>query len=204
MRPVYAYLATIWLLPAALAQEPPRPTFGTTVVIPSGLKGLIYYLHHNANRLPDFEHMKKPVGAIYTSELNIPTQNFRQGFPGVTDRFEWFAIDYTGKFWIEKPGLYAFVLTSDDGSRLYIDDQLIADNDGLHEALDRHCSIRLNRGVHRIRVSYFQGPRMQVALILRVAGPGEELRVFSTEEFKPPPNPEKWQETDAGEKKGPE
>ena len=191
-------------LSKALAQEPPRPTFGTTVVIPSGLKGLVYSLPHYTNRLPDFESMKKPAGALYTSELNIPTQDFRRGFPGVTDRFEWFAIDYTGKFWIEKSGLYAFVLTSDDGSRMYIDDQLIADNDGLHEAQDRHCSIRLTRGIHRIRVSYFQGPRFQVALVLRVAGPDEQLRVFSTEEFKPPPNPELWPEAENGAKQGPE
>jgi hypothetical protein len=31
-----------------------------------------------------------------------------------------------------------------------------------------------------------------VALILRVAGPGEKWRVFDTNEFKPPPNPENW------------
>jgi len=185
----------------AVAQEPPNPTFGTTVVIPSGLKGAIYKLPKNADRLPDFERIKKPMGAIYTSELNVPLQTFEQGFPGVTDRFEWFAIDYQGKFWIEKPGLYAFILTSDDGSRLYIDDQLIADNDGLHQVQDRHCSIRLTRGIHRIRVSYFQGPRLQVALVLRVAGPAEELRIFSTEEFKPPPNPELWPQTDTGEMK---
>ena len=36
------------------------------------------------------------------------------------------------------------------------------------------------------------GPRFQVALVLSVAGPGEPLRVFSTDEFKPPPNPEDW------------
>jgi len=200
VRPGYAFLAALCLGLTAPAQEPPPPSFGTTVVIPSGLKGLVYKLPHNTNRLPDFERLKKPAGAIYTSELNVPAQDFRQGFPGVTDRFEWFAIDYTGRFWIEKPGLYSFVLTSDDGACLYIDDQLIADNDGEHAPLDRRCSIRLRRGIHRIRVSYFQGPRFQVALVLRVAGPGEELRVFSTEEFKPPPNPESWPEEERGEK----
>lgn len=200
MRPVSAYAWVVCLLPAILAQEPPRPTFGTTVVIPSGLKGLVYTLKDDTDRLPDFERMKKPKGTIYTSELNIPTQNFQQGFPGVTDRFEWFAIDYTGKFWIEKPGLYSFVLTSDDGAQLFIDDQLIADNDGAHSTRDRRCSIRLARGIHRIRVTYFQGPRFQVALVLKIAGPGEELRIFSTEEFRPPPNPETWPETDGGEK----
>lgn len=203
MRAEYAYLVVACALPAALAQDPPRPTFGTTVVIPSGLKGVIYNLKHNTDHLPDFERMKQPAGAIYTSELNVPVQDFKLGFPGVTDRFEWFAIDYTGRFWIEKPGLYSFVLTSDDGAILYIDDQLIADNDGMHQVQDRRCSIRLYRGIHRIRVSYFQGPRFQVALVLRVAGPGEELRIFSTEEFKPPPNPDEWPEPLGGEKKEP-
>jgi hypothetical protein len=44
-----------------------------------------------------------------------------------------------------------------------------------------------NPGVHAIRVSYFHGPRFHVALVLRVAGPGShELRVFDTDDFKPP------------------
>ena len=110
----------------------------------------------------------------------------------MTDRFEWFAIDYTGRFWVDKPGLYTFVLTSDDGARVYLDDQLFVDNDGLHEPEQRTGSIRLASGIHRIRVSYFQGPRFQVALVLKVAGPGEPLRIFNTDGFKPPPHPENW------------
>jgi hypothetical protein len=43
-----------------------------------------------------------------------------------------------------------------------------------------------------MRVQYFQGPRLQVALVLEIAGAAEELRVFSTDEFKPPANPEDW------------
>ena len=173
------------------AQDRPTPKFGTTVVIPSGLRGDIYYVPKGTTQLPDFNRLKL-VGAIYTASLNVPPQDFKEGFPGVTDRFEWFAIDYTGKFWIEKPGLYTFVLTSDDGARLYIDGQLIADNDGEHAPEDRTCSIKLERGIHRIRVPYYQGPRFQVALVLEVAGPGERLRLFTTDEFKPPPNPEDW------------
>ena len=30
------------------------------------------------------------------------------------------------------------------------------------------------------------------SLAVRVAGPGEDLRVFSTDEFKPPPDPGQW------------
>ena len=187
-----------WLTAIAGAQEP-VVKFGTTVVIPSGLRGQVYHIRHNTSKLPDFDKLK-PRGMIYTSVLNIPSQNFRQGFPGVTRRFEWFAIDYTGRFWIDKPGDYRFVLTSDDGSRLYIDDQLIADNDGQHPAVDVTGTATLASGIHRIRVSYFQGPRFEVALVLQVAPPDEPLRVFSTDEFKPPLHPETWPEPDPKQK----
>ena len=177
-------------LSLAAAQEP-VPTFGTTVVIPSGLRGSIYHLHRNTTQLGDLEKMK-PVGTIYASSLNIPPQDFKQGFPGVTKRFEWFAIDYTGRFWIDNPGKYSFSLLSDDGSWLYIDGELVIDNGGLHPPEEKTGSVELGGGIHRIRVSYFQGTKWQVALVLKVAGPGEQLRVFSTDEFRPPPNPELW------------
>ncbi len=171
-----------------VAQQEPTITFGTTVVIPSGLEGRVYNLRPNTEKLPNFRKMK-PVGTIYATQLNIPTQDFRLGFPGVTKRTEWFAIDYTGRFWAEKPGYYDFALTSDDGANLYIDGELVIDNDGQHPPQERAGSVQLTHGVHEIRVSYFQGPRWQVALVLKVAPPGEELRIFSTDELKPPPSP---------------
>jgi fibro-slime domain-containing protein len=178
-------------LSAVAAAQEPVATFGTTVVIPSGLRGSVYHIPHNTTQLPNFQKMK-PVGAIYTSSLDIPPQDFKQGFHGVTNRFEWFAIDYTGRFWIDDPGKYTFSLLSDDGGWLYIDDQLVIDNGGLHTPEEKTGNVDLSGGIHRIRVSYFQGPKWQVALVLKVAGPGEQLRVFSTEEFRPPPNPELW------------
>ena len=183
-------LFALCLATFAGAQDP-RPTFGTTTVIPAGLHGLVYHIRRNTKRLPDFAKLK-PKGSIYTSSLDIPLQDFRQGFPGVTKRFEWFAIDYTGRFWIDKPGLYTFLLTSDDGSRLYIDDELVVDNDGVHPSTDVRGDVALSSGIHGVRVSFFQGPRFHVALVLQVAPPGEELRVFSTDEFKPPLHPDTW------------
>ncbi|MCU1233793.1 MAG: hypothetical protein JWP63_1760 [Candidatus Solibacter sp.] len=181
----------VFLIPLlAMAQEP-AAVFGTTVVIPSGLRGDIYYLPQNTQTLGDLAHLR-PQGSIYTTSLNVPPQDFLIGFPGITKRFEWFAIDYSGKFWIEKPGLYRFRLVSDDGAMLYIDGQLVADNDGVHSTTVRLGSIRLAGGRHTIRVPYFQGPATTVALMLEVAGPGEQPRIFSTDEFKPPANPEDW------------
>ena len=68
----------------------------------------------------------------------------------------------------------------------------MVDNDGIHPALTKSGSVELAGGIHTIRVQYFQGPRLQVALVLQVAGPGEKMRVFSTDEFKPPANPADW------------
>jgi len=194
--------AVLAMLAAAglLAQQPNPPykfsttvngeplyTFGTTVVQPTGFKGTIYNLRHNTQWLPDFRKLK-PVGSIYTSTLNVPLQSFDQGFPGVTKRFEWFAIDYAGRFWVTQAGLYRFSLLSDDGSKLYIDDKLVIENDGVHSAREEPGEVDLAEGLHRIRVSYFQGPRTEVALVLRVALPGRRYRIFSTDEFKPPPD----------------
>ena len=181
----------ILLATAALAAGQAPVSFGTTVVVPGGLQGVLYHISKNSKEIPDLRRIK-PRGKIYTSTLNIPGRDFREGFPGVSKRLEWFAIDYTGRFWIEKPGLYRFALTSDDGSRLYIDDQTVVDNDGLHSPLTKSASLELTGGIHSIRVQYFQGPRFDVALVLEVAGAGEELRVFSTDEFKPPANPDDW------------
>lgn len=169
------------------AQDSPV-TFGITVVIPSALQGRIYNIRHNTKKLPDFRKMK-PVGTIYATSLNIPPQDFRQGFPGVTKRFEWFAIDYNGRFWIDKEGDYGFSLESDDGANLYIDREMVIDNDGTHATRERVGAVHLTRGVHEIRVSYFQGPRFHVALVLKIAAPGEQLRIFNTDEMKPPPSP---------------
>ena len=186
---IFALLACV---STATAQEEPIAVFGTTVVIPSGLRGLVYHIKRNRTELPDFEKLKPAGRPIYTSSLNLPPQSFLEGFPGVTKRNEWFAIDYTGKFWIANPGMYSFSLLSDDGAKLYIDDQLVIDNDGVHAPLEKIGAVELAGGLHRIRVSYFQGPKYQIALVLKVAGSDRKMHVFSTDDFKPPPDPGEW------------
>ncbi len=202
------FLALLVMATACAAQ--PRPgqspvteaTFGTTVVIPSGLRGDIYHLHHNTWILPDFSRLE-PVGSVWTTRLNVTPRHWKDGFPGVTRRNEWFGIVYSGRFWIQTPGRYDFSLTSDDGSKLWIDDQLVVDNDCQHPPLAREGSADLAGGMHRIRIQYFQGPRDCIALVLEIAGPDEDWRVFSTEEFKPPSNPEEWKFGNAAELKTP-
>jgi hypothetical protein len=160
------------------------PSFGTTVVVSSGLTGKVYFIKPGTEKLPKFKNLE-PAGEIYTTNLNVRHRDFEQGFPGVLGHVEWFAIDYTGRFWIERPGKYHFRLASADGSKLYVDDRRVINDDGHHPPVFVEGSATLRGGVHSMRVSYCVGPRRQLTLILEIAGPGEEWRVFSTDEFRP-------------------
>ena len=166
--------------------------FGTTVVASSWFRGQIYHLHHWATKLPDFRKMR-PVGSIYTPVLDVKPTMFSSGFPGVTNRYEFFGIDYTTRFWVGAPGRYRFALLADDGADLYIDDRLVIENDGQHPPLEKLGEVELGPGIHSMHVPYYQGPKYLVALVLKVAGPSEkEFHIFSTEDFKPPPDAKDW------------
>ena len=174
------------------AQDGSLATFGTTVVIPGGLTGKIYHIPASSMGLPKFEKLES-VGTVYAKGLYIPPRDFTDGFPGITDRIEWFALDFTGRFYVNNPGRYRFSLCSDDGSKLYLDGKAAIDNDGTHPTICKEGSIQLSGGIHAIRLSYFQGPRYHLSLMLAVAGPADKaFRPFNTDEFKAPANPDDW------------
>jgi hypothetical protein len=181
------------LLPTLQAQDQPQYTFGTTVVDSSGLEGRVFFLDPGTQKLPNFSR-RNPVGSVYTTTLNVWPQSFSEGFPSISDRFEWFGIAYVGKFWIEIPSQYRFSLLSDDGAKLRIDGKLVINNDGVHPALAASAAATLTRGLHSIAVDYFQGPRFTVALVLAIARPGEAWRIFNTNDFKPPNDPAEWRQ----------
>jgi len=68
-----------------------------------------------------------------------------------------YAFQFQGFLKIAEEGLYSFVLRSDDGSRLRVAKQLIADNDGPHAIRDVTGVIRLPAGLHPIEIEFYQG-----------------------------------------------
>jgi len=183
------WFALVLALSPLRAEDKPVYTFGTTVVDSSGLQGQVYHLDPKTQKLPNFKHLRS-VGTVYTTSLNVWPQHFEEGFPSITERFEWFAIVYTGKLWIETEGQYRFSLLADDGARLTLDNRVVIDVDGVHRAEAVSASATLTRGVHEIKVEYFQGPRFTVALVLAVAPPGEPWRILNMSDFKPPKDTE--------------
>jgi alpha-L-fucosidase len=67
-----------------------------------------------------------------------------------------FALRYRGYIRVRETGVYTFTVTSDDGSRLWIGDTLLVDNDGLHGAKPAWAPVALEAGWHPIVVAMFQ------------------------------------------------
>jgi len=168
--------------PVYIFCQPDTSGFGKIDKINAAFKGEIFLLPEGTSKLPDFDTLKS-VGTIYTKTINVASQSWDAGFPGVTDRFEWFGIVYRGNFKIKTPGVYQFHLLSDDGSKLFIDDSLIINNDGVHAPSPLINEIELDGSDHKIEVQYFQGPRMHLALQLSYAAKGGQLKIFPGDDF---------------------
>jgi len=67
-----------------------------------------------------------------------------------------FGILYSGFLKVPATGVYTFTLVSDDGSRLFLGDRLLADNDGPHGSIRKIAALALEAGFHPIRAYYFQ------------------------------------------------
>ncbi|WP_285683630.1 family 16 glycoside hydrolase [Actinoplanes sp. NBRC 103695] len=78
-------------------------------------------------------------------------------------------------------GSYTFRMTSDDGSRLLIDDKLVIDHDGLHGAEPKDGSVQLTAGLHALRIEHFErSGGQQLTLAWRPPGASEFTLVPNT------------------------
>ena len=74
----------------------------------------------------------------------------------IANREDHYAIQFSGYINIEEDGLYHFATRSDDGSKLYIGDELVVDNDGSHSEITKDGKILLKKGYYPFRVDYFE------------------------------------------------
>lgn len=111
------------------------------------VSGAHYYYYKGIwNNLPKFSELK-PVKEGWTKQLNLKDIKTRQNH---------FAVKFKSYLKIPEKGDYKFYLKSDDGSKLLIDGKTIIDNDGSHGALEKNTTLKLNTGLHKIEVLYFQ------------------------------------------------
>jgi hypothetical protein len=149
----------IWVVPT-----------GNIGVVDDGLtRGLVGTVHNfnHLNPLPSgvpAMGVLIPLLTIVMPNVDIPTREFTQGIPGVPGLFEWFGIQFKGRIQIATSGIYTFSLNSDDGANLYIDGQLVVNNDGIHPTQERSGQATLSAGLHTVQIDYLQGPRTAIAL----------------------------------------
>lgn len=167
-------------------------SFGTTRELEYAWEGTIYLFDHikrlrtDGDWFEEVENKSRKSRKLYNYSFNIPSQDFSKGFPGISDQFEWFAIDFEAQiYWPEQlAGEYEFRLTSDDGSILQVDGRDVIDNDGFHSMKAKEGRVKLNEGTRKFRLTYFQGPKVRLGLILEYRRVGEpDWKLFDLKEF---------------------
>ncbi|MGN6165919.1 MAG: alpha-L-fucosidase [Flavisolibacter sp.] len=123
----------------------------------------------NAKRGIAYQYFE-PSGKINLESVNTTTAAKN----GVADKIsevvkqrpEKYALKFDGYIKINKDGIYNFFTQSDDGSKLFIDDAEVVNNDGDHGSIEQSGKAALRKGYHKIKVVYYDG------------GGGNELKVF--------------------------
>lgn len=136
----------------------------------SGVLGAVYRIPQGTSRLPDFGTLGDPIGTFVVPTIHVSPRNFDRGFPGLDAQGatvkDWYALRYIGLVDATREADYTFKLKASDGARLYVDDKLVIDNDGVHPPQDKEGTIHLTQGKHRIVVEYFKASGAQIALEL--------------------------------------
>lgn len=148
-------LTVFTLLPAA-----------TTAKLQSGLKVEAYELvATSVNGLEGVSPVKETVS----------------GAPSIKDltRAENAGLRYTGYIKMPEDGIYTWYLAADDGAVLWIDGQLVVDNDGQHANTEKTGKIALKKGPHVFKLDYIQG-KSDKALKLEFSVSGHERQAVPT------------------------
>jgi len=117
--------------------------------------GLEYFVYEGEwSKLPDFDSLK-PITLGTTKSVDIGSKQGSDNYGFVFDGF----------IKIPADGVYTFYISSDDGSKLLIDNKVLIDNDGMHGIVEKNNEIPLAKGYHAIRILFFErsgGDTLQV------------------------------------------
>ena len=119
-----------------------------------------------------YEYFEGPFRILPEFDLLTPAATGRQDNLTLENRQreENFAFRFTTAIEIPQTGAYTFYLTSDDGSSLRIDDELVISNDGLHAPRELLNTPTLSAGIHKLEVQFFEATRGEL-LELDISGP---------------------------------
>lgn len=131
-----------------------------------------HYYKGQWEKLPDFGELDAVESRIVSS-IKMPELN----------QLDHIGLTFNGYIDIRKEGIYTFYCSSDDGTRLWIDDTLVVDNDGQHAAMEIGGQIGLKKGLHKLEVHFFENEGGE-ALKVQYEGPGIEKQEIPEQKLK--------------------
>ena len=133
-----------------------------------------YYELSGPSVLPDFDSMK-PYLSDVALDVDFASTNGDFMTSGRSNE-----IGAVLKGYVQAPsdGVYTFTTDSDDGSALYIGDERVVDNDGLHGMVKRGGTMPLRAGWHKVRIEFFENGG-GAGLISTMSGPGMSEQALS-------------------------
>ncbi|KAL9139500.1 putative conserved tandem carbohydrate binding domain [Amphidinium carterae] len=173
-------------LMAPIGYSPPTTT--TTTLPPlsgssGGLEAKFYYLTSMPRSLDVLEGAS--VGFTRIDET-IDYSVTRGAWPDLTQADK-FGAKWTGGIAVAAAGDYTFFIDSDDGSRVFIDGELVVDNEGLHSMRERSSTLSLSAGTHGLEVTFFEAGGGAGA-IFKYSGPDtNDLKVVVPKSVLYPP-----------------
>ncbi len=111
---------------------------------------LIRGLHGHYYRGPSDDRFNELAEEHIDPKIELALPEFPQGKSN-------FACRWTGFVAIPEEGKYTFTSASDDGQRMWVNEQLIIDDWNYHGVKSVSGTIELTAGLHPIRVEHFQG-----------------------------------------------
>ncbi len=144
----------------------------SSVLTQPGLRAQYYSLTAPSS-LPDFDALT-PFRLAAVPRLDFAESDGNFAGSGLSDNV---GAVFEGYITVPAPAFYLFYTTSDDGSRLYIGDRLVVENDGLHPMAERWGVIGLDPGTHALRVEYFDRAGAG-GLIASIEGGGLEKQII--------------------------
>ena len=111
-----------------------------------------YYALEPLNQLPDFATLE-PYAFDVVSAVDFASTG---GDFATSGRADDIGAVFTGFIEVPVPAQYILSVESDDGSKMWVGDQLVVNNDGLHDIVEVSGVIALQAGRHAVRVEFFE------------------------------------------------
>lgn len=136
----------------------------------------VYQFNGRVLSMPDISKDMSPFLSGSVNALHLGPKDFGP----VTNNF---LIQATGSINLPKMTKAVFRLVSDGGSRIFIDDKLVINNDGPHNLRAMESEIVLNEGKHPFRIEYFHGTYNKAVSLQWIPYGKKEFEVVPPELF---------------------